>query len=111
MVFSLPRTIAGSASRTNPGIEMYRWQDKIDMLPDDRRETVFIANDVCIATAVMFPEVILGAKQAFSLSDAGVEMKPRQAMRLPDTVGGDTNRSQPSLDSIDRIFAAESQSV
>jgi hypothetical protein len=86
---------------------MYRWQDKIYMLPDARREAVFVASNMRIASGVMFPEVILGAKQAFSLSNAGVEMKPRQAMRLPDAVGGDTNRSQPSFNSIDRLFAGK----
>ena len=110
-VFSFSPTTARFATRTNPGFEMYRWQDKIDVLPDAWRQTVFIASNMRIATAAMFPEVILGAKQAFSLFDAGVEMKPRQAMRLPDAVGGDTNRSQPSFDSIDRLFAVESQSV
>ena len=111
VVFSSCGAIARCATRANPGIEMDRWQDKVDMLPNVRRETVFIASNMRIATAAMFPEVILGAKQAFSLFDAGVEMKPRQAMRLPDAVGGDTNRSQPSFDSIDRLFAVESQSV
>lgn len=77
------------------------------MLPNARRETVFLASDMRVASGVMFPEVILGAKQAFSLSNASVEMKPRQAMRLPDAVGGDTNRSQPSLDSTDRLFAGK----
>jgi len=80
------------------------------MLPDARRKTVLVASNVCVASGVMFPEVILGAKEAFSLLSAGVEMKPRQAMRLPDAVGGDTNRSQPSFDNIYRLFA-ESQSV
>ena len=107
VVFSSPGAIARCATRANPGIEMYRWQDEIDVLPDARRQTVFIASNMRIATAAMFPKVILGAKQAFSLSDAGIEMKPRQALRLPDAVGGDTNRSQPSFDSIDRLFAVE----
>lgn len=77
------------------------------MLPDTRWETVFVTSNMGIASGVMFPEVILDAKQAFSLSNAGVEKKPRQAMRLPDAVGGDTNRSQPSFDGIDRLFAGK----
>ena len=110
VVFSFSLSTAGCATRADPGIEMYRWQDKIYMLPDAQRKTVFVASNVRMATVIMFPEVILGAKKAFSLSHAGVKMKPRQAMRLPDPVGRDTNRSQPSFDSIDRLFT-ESQSV
>ena len=107
VVVSFSLTEARCATRANPGIEMYRWQDKIYMLPDAQRKTVFVASNVRMATVIMFPEVILGAKKAFSLSHGGVEMKPRQAMRLPDAVGGDTNRSQPSLHSTDRLFAGK----
>jgi hypothetical protein len=110
VVFSFSLRSAGCATGADPGIEMYRWQDKIYVLPDARRKTVIVASNMRIACTIMFPEVILGAKKAFSLSHAGVKMKPRQAMRLPDPVGGNTNRSQPSFDSIDRLFA-ESQSV
>ena len=105
MIVAFLPTIALFATRTNPRIEMYRWQDEIDVLPNAHGKTVFDASNVCIISTVMFPEVILGAKEAFSLSNAGVELKPRQAMRLLDAVGGNTNRSQPSSDNIHRLFA------